>query len=78
MAFDFFRDESGYFLFCFAELFEGINFRIGIRVHIEDVDRGFNTNDPPIFLSYDPSTVSRMALLSDPEEYGMFAFKDIV
>uniref|UniRef100_A0A914ZQD2 J domain-containing protein n=2 Tax=Parascaris TaxID=6254 RepID=A0A914ZQD2_PARUN len=46
----------------------GEPFRVGIRVHIEDVDRGFNTNDAP-FLSYDSSAVSRMILFSHAEEY---------
>uniref|UniRef100_A0A183US88 Cyclin-G-associated kinase n=1 Tax=Toxocara canis TaxID=6265 RepID=A0A183US88_TOXCA len=47
----------------------GDAFRVGIRVHVEDNDRGFNADDLPAFLTYDSSAVSRMALVSDHDEY---------
>lgn len=48
--------------------------RIGLQMKIGERDRGFSTREPPAILSYDPGDVSRLLLVSEPDEYGVFLF----
>lgn len=46
--------------------------RVGLQLKIDEHDRGFSTREPPAILSYEPKTISKMLLVSEPDEFGVF------
>uniref|UniRef100_A0A0R3RS94 Protein kinase domain-containing protein n=1 Tax=Elaeophora elaphi TaxID=1147741 RepID=A0A0R3RS94_9BILA len=47
----------------------GGSLRVGLQLKIDEHDRGFNTREPPAILSYEPQAISKMLLVSEPDEF---------
>uniref|UniRef100_A0A1I8EZ43 Other/NAK/GAK protein kinase n=1 Tax=Wuchereria bancrofti TaxID=6293 RepID=A0A1I8EZ43_WUCBA len=47
----------------------GVSLRVGLQLKIDELDRGFNVRDPPAILSYEPKAISKMVLVSEPDEF---------
>ncbi|VIO89134.1 Uncharacterized protein BM_BM12611 [Brugia malayi] len=47
----------------------GVSLRVGLQLKIDELDRGFNVRDPPAILSYEPKPISKMLLVSGPDEF---------
>lgn len=41
-----------------------------MHLKIDEHDRGFNAREPPAILSYEPKGISKMLLVSEPDEFG--------
>lgn len=46
--------------------------RVGLQLRIDEHDRGFSAREPPAILSYEPKAISKMLLVSEPDEFGVF------
>ncbi|VDO29984.1 unnamed protein product [Onchocerca flexuosa] len=47
----------------------GVSLRVGLQLKIDEHDRGFSAREPPAILSYEPRTISKMLLVSEPDEF---------
>ncbi|KAL3990502.1 Protein kinase domain family protein [Acanthocheilonema viteae] len=47
----------------------GVSLRVGLQLKIDEHDRGFSARDPPAILSYEPKAISKMLLVSEPDEF---------
>ncbi|EJD76533.1 kinase domain-containing protein [Loa loa] len=47
----------------------GVSLRVGLQLKIDEHDRGFSARDPPAILTYEPKVISKMLLVSEPDEF---------
>ncbi|KAM3727404.1 Cyclin-G-associated kinase [Dirofilaria immitis] len=47
----------------------GMSLKVGLQLKIDEYDRGFSAREPPAILSYEPKAISKMLLVSEPDEF---------